>query len=121
MSGRSLAGLRVLVVEDEMLVSLLIEDILEAEGCAIVGPYSRFDAALSASRIEAFDLAVLDVNLAGTKVFPVADVIAERNIPFLFLSGYGRNAVPAAHPEWRVCNKPFSTDDLTSMLRQLLK
>lgn len=120
MSGLSLKGLRVLVVEDEMLVSLLIEDILTDEGCTIVGPYHRFEGALVAARSETIDVAVLDVNLAGIKVFPVAEALAERGIPFLFLSGYGQGVVPAAHPEWRVCSKPFRPDDLASMLREQL-
>jgi DNA-binding response OmpR family regulator len=120
MSGLSLKGSRVLVVEDEMLVSLLIEDILTDEGCTIVGPYDRFEGALVAARNETIDLAVLDVNLAGVKVFPVAEALAERGIPFLFLSGYGQGVVPAAHPEWRVCSKPFRPGDLASMLREQL-
>jgi DNA-binding response OmpR family regulator len=120
MGGPHLTGSRVLVVEDEMLVSLLIEDILTEAGCTIVGPYGRFEAALLAARKEMIDLAVLDVNLAGVKVFPVAEVLAERGIPFLFLSGYGQGVVPAAHPEWRVCSKPFRPGDLTSMLLEQL-
>jgi CheY-like chemotaxis protein len=119
MSGRNLIGLRVLVVEDEMLVSLQIEDVLIDEGCVIVGPYDHVAGALAAARAEALDLAVLDVNLRGVKVFPVAEALGERNIPFVLLSGYGRSAAPAAHPEWRVCSKPFQPDDLMVMLREL--
>src|ERR1700710_134135 len=100
MSSAVLAGLRVLVVEDEMLVSLLIEDVLADQLCVIVGPYDRLGGALEAARTEAIDLAVLDVNIAGRKVYPLADVLAARHIPFLLLSGYGRNAIPIDHPDW---------------------
>ena len=115
-STRSLKGLRVLVVEDEMIVSLLIEDILADEGCVIVGPHHRFEGALQAARTERLDAAVLDMNLAGVLVFPVAEALAERGIPFLFLSGYGPGGVPAGHPDWRVCSKPFTSDALTGSL-----
>ena len=112
----SLAGLRILLVEDEFLVSLLIEDILENEHCTIVGPFDRFDPALEAARSVEIDVAILDVNLAGTRSYPVAEVLTERNIPFVFLSGYGSDAVPSDHPEWAVCSKPFRPSDLVEGL-----
>lgn len=111
-----LAGLRVLVVEDEMLVSLLIEDVLEDEHCILIGPFHRVADALETARTEALDLAVLDVNVSGVKVYPIAEILSERGIPFLFLSGYGKSGIPANHPEWRVCSKPFKFDDLVTML-----
>ncbi|MBW4090147.1 MAG: response regulator [Proteobacteria bacterium] len=116
MDHTALAGRRVLVVEDEMLVSLLIEDMLADENCTIVGPYSQFAAALDAARTEAVDLAILDVNIGGTEVYPIAELLAARQIPFLFLSGYGRSAIPAGHPEWQVCSKPFRLEELIGML-----
>jgi CheY-like chemotaxis protein len=116
MSSVALAGLRVLVVEDEMLVSLLIEDMLADQHCVIVGPYDRLASALEAARTEVIDLAVLDVNIDGRKIYPVADVLAAREIPFLLLSGYGANAVPSDHPDWPVCSKPFRAEELIDML-----
>ena len=117
----SLAGKRVLIVEDEMLVALLIEDLLMDLGCSTLGPCGSVPVALDVVRTEAFDLAILDVNLAGKKVYPVADALAERNIPFLFLSGYGEGALPDGHPDWRVCAKPFKTDDLAVMMSAALE
>jgi CheY-like chemotaxis protein len=111
-----LAGLRVLVVEDEMLVSMMIEDALADERCVVVGPFNRVPGALEAARNEALDLAILDVNVAGVQVYPVADVLHARKIPFLFLSGYGRTAIPLEHPDWQVCAKPFHQEDLIGML-----
>lgn len=116
MGSAGLAGLRVMVVEDEMLVSLLIEDVLTDEQCTIVGPFDQIKDALDAARTEPLDLAVLDVNIAGAKVYPVAEVLAARRIPFLLLSGYGQNAVPKDRPNWRVCSKPFKPAGLVAMM-----
>jgi CheY-like chemotaxis protein len=116
----SLAGKRVMVVEDEMLVALLIEDMLREEGCSILGPFNTVAKALIAVATGGFDLAVLDVNLAGEKVYPVAEALAARNIPFLFLSGYGEAAIPPGRPKWKVCNKPFRGSELTDMLSATL-
>ncbi len=99
-----------------MLVSLLIETVLADEQCVVIGPFDRVDDALEAARAEALDLAVLDVNVAGVKVYPVAEALMKRGIPFLLLSGYGRNAIPHDRPDWRVCEKPFKPQDLVTML-----
>jgi CheY-like chemotaxis protein len=111
-----LDGKRVLVVEDEMLIALLIEDPLVDIGCSIVATCGDVQTALDAVRTRAFDLAVLDVNLAGEMVYPVADLLAERNIPFLLLSGYGTEAISSRHPEWKVCAKPYSRGEFVEML-----
>jgi len=92
-----LAGKRVLIVEDELLVALLIEDFLVEMGCSPLGPCGNVAKALHAVRTETFDLAVLDVNLAGEKVYPVAEMLTGRQIPFVFLSGYGEEAIPEGH------------------------
>lgn len=112
----ALAGKRVLIVEDELLVALMIEDFLEEFGCTVIGPCSSVEAALLAVRTEAPDLALLDVNLSGERVYPVAEALAERRIPFLFLSGYGEEAIPPGHSDWKVCAKPFRGADLAGML-----
>jgi CheY-like chemotaxis protein len=116
-----LAGKRVLVVEDELLVSMLIEEILFAEGCTVAGPFTTLADALGAARNETFDIALLDVNLRGERVYPVVQILTDRGIPFMFLSGYGSGAVPDDHPEWRVCAKPFTADDLIGMLTEQLQ
>jgi DNA-binding NtrC family response regulator len=113
-----LMGLRVMLVEDEMLVSLMVEEVLVDVGCIMVGPFSRVDQALLAAQNEAVDIAVLDVNVAGVKVYPVAEALAARKIPFLFLTGYGREAVPKEHPDWAFCSKPFRADKLLTMLEE---
>jgi CheY-like chemotaxis protein len=115
-----LAGKTVLVVEDESLVAMLIECLLEECECGIIGPCGTVAKALEAAQSETFDLAVLDVNLRGEMVYPVADVLAERHIPFLFLSGYGEGAIPPGHGTWKVCAKPFKGNDLIQMLSAAL-
>ena len=117
----SLAGKRVLVVEDELLISMLIEDILIDAGCRVVGPFTNLPDALLAVRNETFDVALLDVNLHGQKIYPVAEVLTEQCIPFVLVSGYGRDAIPNNRPEWRVCSKPFSPDELKRTLIERLQ
>jgi DNA-binding response OmpR family regulator len=115
-----LAGKRVLIVEDEMLIALLIEDFLLDIGCSTVGPYGTVSKALEAAQTKKLDLAVLDVNLAGERVYPVAEVLSKRHIPFLFLSGYGDEAIPPGRTDWKVCGKPFKSEVLVQMLSSLL-
>ena len=115
-----LNGLRVLVVEDDPLIGMLVEDILLDCGCVVSGPHITLAGGLDAARLEPVDLAVLDVNLAGQMSYPVAEVLAERRIPFLFTSGYGEGATPPDHPEWPICSKPFTFESLTKALRALL-
>ena len=93
----ALVGKRVLIVEDEMLVALLIEDLLVELGCSTAWSMRQSRQSTGGARTEVFDLAVLDVNLAGEIVYPVAEALAERHIPFLFLSGYGEEAIPPGH------------------------
>ena len=117
----ALEGCRVLIVEDELAIAMLLESALEDEDCVIVGPYGGVRDALAAARSETLDLAVLDINLAGEMVFPVAEVLAERGVPFLILSGYGATALPANRRHWPVCGKPFKLDQLVSALAGLIR
>ena len=120
MAAISLAGRRVLLVEDEMLVSLLLEDLLAEHRCVVIGPFDTVPSALEAARTETLDLAVLDVNVAGMKVYPVAEMLHSRGIPFVLVSGYGRSAVPDQHPDWAVCSKPFRESDLVGTMQAQL-
>ena len=113
-----LAGLHILVVEDEMLISLLIEELLTAEECVVVGPYDQVPAALKAAQTLPIDAAILDVNVNGIKIYPVAEILAARGIPFLLLTGYGDSAIPVDRPAWIACQKPFKAEKLLSMLTQ---
>jgi CheY-like chemotaxis protein len=109
--------LRILIIEDEMLVAMNIEDMLLDLGHEVAGLAGRLDAALSLAREAEFDLAMLDVNLAGETSFPVAAVLAERSIPFLFATGYGAKGIAEEYRDRPVLQKPFRAQDLHAMLR----
>ena len=104
-----LSGRRVLVVEDESLVAMLLETILEDMECIPVGPASNIDDGETLARDTAdLDAALLDVNVAGRQVFPVAEVLKARGVPFVFSTGYGEGGLPE---EWRgqpTLQKPFT-------------
>jgi DNA-binding response OmpR family regulator len=120
MTAMALAGCRVLVVEDEAMVAMLVESVLEDEHCSVVGPFGDLDAAMLAAEQETLDLAVLDINLAGEMVFPVAELLAARGVPFLLLSGYGDKALPPNRQHWPICGKPFRLNELVAALNRLL-
>ncbi|WP_404382588.1 response regulator [Caenispirillum salinarum] len=111
-----LSGLRVLLVEDEALVAMYVEDLLEDAGCEIVGPAPRLDAALSAIATDPMDLAILDVNLKGEQVWPAADALKARGVPYVFLTGYAADTVPGAHAGVTRLTKPLRPSDLFSTL-----
>ena len=110
------ARLRVLVVEDESLVAMFLEDVLEDLGHQMVGPYSRVDAALAAAQAEDFDVAILDVNVNGQAIFPVAEAIAARGIPFIFSTGYGQKSLPEEYRSRPTLDKPFLPGDVEAVL-----
>ncbi|MDP1913748.1 response regulator [Brevundimonas sp.] len=110
---------RVLVVEDEMLIAMIIEDALTYLDCEIVGPAGTLDAAMKLARDEPLDAALLDVTIRGGDVFPVAELLVKRGIPFAFSSGYGDWALPEAFKGQRRLTKPFTNFDLEDMIRSL--
>jgi CheY-like chemotaxis protein len=109
--------LRILIVEDEMLVAMNIEDMLLDLGHEVAGIASRLEPALALAREGEFDLAMLDVNLAGEPSFPVADILVDRGIPFLFATGYGAKGIPDAYSAHPVLQKPFRMADLSEILK----
>ena len=111
-----LKGLRVLVVENEALVALQLEDMLADLGCAIIGPASRVCQALDLLGGQVVDAAVLDLNVAGELVYPVADALARRGLPYIFATGYGASGLIGPYRSRPVLQKPF----LQSQLRQAM-
>jgi CheY-like chemotaxis protein len=115
-----LAGTRVFIVEDEALILDTLQDMLEGLGCHVVESALRVEEALAKLVGLDFDVAVLDVNVAGTRIDPVADLLADRGMPFLFASGYGRGSLPAAHRARVLLTKPYRTADLRAALHSVL-
>jgi CheY-like chemotaxis protein len=104
-----LEGRRVLIVEDESLVAMLLETILEDMGCQPIGPVGTIDEALRiVTSDEALDVALLDVNVAGREVFPVAEALRARDIPFVFSTGYGESGLGDAWRGHPTVQKPFT-------------
>jgi DNA-binding NtrC family response regulator len=110
---------RVLVVEDEMLIGMLLEDMLTDMGHTVVAIVPRVNEALATARRESFDVAILDVHLNGQAVFPVAEALIERGIPFVFATGYGERGLPEQYRNRPILQKPFAMDDLVKTLAAL--
>jgi CheY-like chemotaxis protein len=112
---------KVLVVDDEALIAMLIEDMLSDLGCDVVGPAYRLNEALELARASEIDCAILDLNLEGKPTYPVAAVLRERNIPFVFASGY---AMSQSNPEFNqvpVLQKPFNAGDIAAAIESMTK
>ena len=117
----ALQGRRILVIEDESLVAMLLETILDDMGCAVVGPESNIDDGLiSATTEPSLDAALLDVNVAGREVFPVAEALKARGVPFVFSTGYGEAGLPE---HWRgnpTIQKPFTEGAIREALMRAM-
>ena len=122
-SDRPLAGIRVLLVEDETLVAMLLEDMIAELGGTVIASASRVSRALEVVKDNgtSLDLAVLDVNLGGEEAFPVAAALAERGVPFAFSTGYGNSGLPDLWRSRPTLQKPFTQDQVTSVLNLALQ
>ncbi|HEX5454996.1 MAG TPA: response regulator [Stellaceae bacterium] len=116
MTEKSLAGLRILIIEDESLISMLIEDTVAEIGCEVVGIAARLDDAMRKLSSLSFDVVILDVNLHGCETYPIAETLAARSVPFIFATGYGAAGLPEAFREIAVLQKPFRRIDLQRAL-----
>jgi len=120
MDAHSLGG-NILVAEDEMLISAMLEDALADAGYRVLGPFERVASARAAAETEEIDAAILDVRLDSVFVFPVADALLARNIPFIFTSGTDGKEIPAAFRAAPIVCKPYRLTDITTALDQLLQ
>ncbi len=107
-----LAGLKILLVEDEFFVAVFIENILRDLGCTVVGPSAGVAEAIGTVAAESFDAAVLDINLDGEYVYPVADLLLEIGTPFVFSTGYAALDLPERYRRFRRVRKPFNVETL---------
>ncbi len=116
-----LSGLKALLVEDEAAVALLLEDMLLDLGCEIVASAANLTAACRYAAEAACDFAVLDVNLGGEQVFPAAQILEQRGIPFVFSTGYGAGGLPEAFRARPTLAKPFMIHELEQKISAALK
>lgn len=116
-----LQGLRVLVLEDEALVSMMLEGMLEDIGCAIVGPFLHLDAAMAhvQSHTNGIDAALIDINVGGQRSLPLADLLHAHGVPFAFCTGYDAGGVAEPYRDAPRLAKPYVLDDVASMLRRI--
>ena len=109
-------GLRVLVVEDVFLIAESLGELLQHYGCYVVGPVATLEQSLDVARDTPLDGAILDVNLEGKLCFPVAAMLAQRGIPFFFVTGYGNEIFPPNYLGIPRLTKPFEAADLEEMV-----
>jgi PAS domain S-box-containing protein len=112
---------RVLLVEDEPLVSMMLADMLSAFGHKVDGPYNRFTDAILAAKSNNLRAGILDVNLGGEKTYAVADILATRKIPFAFVTGYGPDAILSEFSHAPVLQKPIEAAKLHALLQQIVR
>jgi CheY-like chemotaxis protein len=118
----SLTGRRVLIVEDEYFLADDIARALAQLGAEVLGPVATREEALDLlSTGERIDLAVLDINLEGESVFPVADTLIEQGVPFLFATGYDQTAIPAQYQQVPRWEKPFAPEALAQALSIIMR
>ena len=112
---------RVLLVEDEPLVSMMLADMLAAFGHKVDGPYNRFNDAMLAAKSNNLQAGILDVNLGGEKTYAVADILATRKIPFAFVTGYGPDTIVSEFSHAPVLQKPIEAAKLHALLQQIVR
>ena len=110
---------RVLVVEDEYLIRMLLEDMLSDLGYAVTAAVGTIAEASGLAESGEFDAAILDVNLDGAPIYPVADILAKRGLPFVFVTGYGENSLEAPYRDRPALQKPFQAEQLQKTLTRL--
>lgn len=119
MDHNILAGTRILLVEDDAAISLMMEEFMETLGCVVVATPSRLAAAETTAAEIDVDIATLDINLAGELSYPVADILRQRAIPFLFVTGYGTMGVPEHLRDAPLLGKPFVINRLAAVLQKI--
>ncbi|WP_435171668.1 PAS domain S-box protein [Falsirhodobacter sp. 1013] len=117
----TLAGARILIIEDEPIVAMDVADQVRGLEAGVIGPAATLEQALHLAEQATFDAALVDANLNGLRTDDLAQILTRRGIPFAFATGYGREALPVGFEATPVLAKPFSRDDLGAVLRSLLR
>jgi CheY-like chemotaxis protein len=112
---------RVFVVEDEVMIRMLLEDMLADLGYGVAASAGGLEEAIALARDSDFDLAILDVNLNGHSVYPVADVLEQRGVPFVFSTGYGERGLPEPYRGRPTLQKPFQLENLDKALATIAR
>src|SRR5690242_1852665 len=116
----ALLGLEILLVEDEAVVAAMLEDMLADFGCILAGAAATVSEALvSVEATTEIDAAILDVNLGGQKVFPVADILVSRGVPIVFSTAYGPSDLADRYPRARIIHKPYRPEALAELLMDI--
>jgi len=110
----------VLIVEDEVLIRMMLVEMVELLGHKVIGEAGRIEEGQSLAETQEYDLAILDINLQGFNVRPVAEAVRSRGRPLLFLSGYGSNGAPVGFKGTPVLEKPCTPDKLKRMIDAVL-
>jgi CheY-like chemotaxis protein len=110
----------ILVVEDEYLIRMLLEDMLDELGYTVAAAVGSISEASEHAKAGQFQAAILDVNVDGQEIFPVADALAERGLPFVFVTGYGESSLPERFRGRPALQKPFQADRLKATLDKML-
>ena len=121
MMDKLLSGRRVLVIEDEMLILMMIEDMLADLGCDSVAVASKIGPAISLIQGQDFDTAMLDMNLDGIESYPIADALKAREVPFFFSTGNSLTNMKDGYRDQDVLKKPFTFEQLSNMLSRSLR
>jgi hypothetical protein len=116
----NLEGRRILVVEDEFLLALEVEAALASFGCFVAGPFAKLGKAMVAARAMRLDGAVLDINLNGEMVYPLAEFLELAGVPFVFLTGYVPTDLPERFRRFRRLQKPLHAEKLRHIIRDML-
>jgi CheY-like chemotaxis protein len=111
---------RLLVVEDEYLIRMLLEDMLGDLGYGVAAAVGTLSEARQLAASGEFNAAILDVNLDGQEIYPVADILADRGLPFVFVTGYGERSLPEPYRGRPALQKPFQAEQLKTTLAGLL-
>ncbi len=114
-------GGSVFLVEDEVMIRMMVADMLEELGYTIAAETGEINEAIKLVQITDFDFAILDVNVNGKVISPVAELIKARNLPFIFATGYGSSGLPEEYRDRPALQKPFQLETLAKTIDRTLK